>query len=72
MTLRNFLSWCYKNTNSKREMNIRERMMKIHEMDSVISPVPPVFEMEFVATKPYTFSRVETISVRPKPLGYLA
>ena len=70
MLLRKFLRWSYKNADDKREFYIRKRMMRIHEMDSEISPVPPVVNLEFVASKPYTFSRVETISVRPKPLHF--
>ena len=68
MLLRKFLSWSYKNANDKRELNIRERMMRIHEMDSVLSSVP--LNVEFVIGKPYLFSKVETISVRPKPLHF--
>jgi len=68
MLLRKFLSWSYKNANDKRELNIRERMMRIHEIDSRLSFVP--LNVEFVIEKPYTFSRVETISVRPKPLHF--
>ena len=68
MLLRKFLSWSYKNANDKRELNIRERMMRIHEIDSRLSFVAPT--VEFVIEKPHTFSRVETISVRPKPLHF--
>lgn len=68
MMLRKFLSWNYKNADDRRELNIRNRMMRIHEMDSVLSFVAPT--VEFVIEKPTHFSRVETINVRPKPLHF--
>ena len=56
--------------NVNRRVSVRDRMLRIKKMDSVISAVPPRFELEFVASKPYRFSRVETISVLPKPLHF--
>ena len=68
MFLRKFLSWCYKNADDRREFRLRDRMLKIHNMDLTLNEAHPI--LEFVASKPYEFSRVETINVLPKPLVF--
>ena len=55
--LREFLRKSFKNTNKSRRLNLRERMMRIHEADSDFERV-------------YTFSRVETIDVRKPSLAF--
>ena len=72
--MRNFLDglckFVFGDLNVSPKVNVRDRMLRIKKMDSKISPVPPRFELEFLASKPYKFSRVETISLRPKPLHF--
>lgn len=49
--LRNFLRRSFQNTRKFRRLDLRERMMRIHEADAEI-------------TTPYTFSKIEIIDVR--------
>ena len=63
--LHKFLSWSFTNARDIRKLELRERMIKIHEADSEISK-PHAFFCDDFPLIPYKFTRVETIKLETR------